>query len=206
MKLLITLVVASVMASSCSSQNNKFDLQKMTFTEGVTEILKDKKKFTEDRDVVTTLPTFYTYETQHFKFGNVEFAGQKTVKDHPKSTIYFLLKDTIKPYQIKGVIIDTDIEKEGSALVKNLRKNYGTPKVLSRSSISKETKKRRGYDCFLWENIKVDYAILSIQSNDKIDDKEILLTKIVFIDSRIIEKDPDSKRTVLNRIIQSYKE
>lgn len=204
MRLLITLILASVMASSCSSQN-KFDLQKMTFNEDVKEILKGKKKFSQERDVLTTLPTFYTYEMQHFKYGNIEFANKDIANDNPSSAIYFLLKDTVTPYQIKGVMINTDIKKEGDALIENLKKEYGNPKMISTSTISEETKNPNGSNCYLWQNAKNNHSILCVQSHNKIDNKEVLSTEIVFIDSNIIDKDPDSKRTVLDRIIQTYK-
>jgi hypothetical protein len=204
MKIFLISIMASLVFSSCSSQN-KFDLEKMSFTENVKDILKDKKKFAQERDVLTTLPSFYTYQVQDFKYGNVNFVNNEADKNNNGNTsVYFLCKDTIKPYKIKGFIIDTDNKVEGDNLTTYLKKANGEPKKFNSTTKSETTGKPNSSDGYIWKNVKENFSILLIHSYVVINDKDVLNTKVVVIDSDILDKDPDSKRTVLERIKQTY--
>jgi hypothetical protein len=197
-KLYITLILLSSMIESCSSQN-KTDLEKMSFNEDIKVVLKGVKKNAELRDFQTTLPAYTIKEVALFKFGNINFS-----KDDKTRSITFYLNDTSSK-KIAGLSFQTDDASEGASIKSYIDKKYGQSEILHSISQSQNSKIALGYSSFIWKKIEDNKSMVLTVSYSEENKKQLVKTEVVIIDNTIKDTDPNTDRTVVDRIVLSLK-
>jgi hypothetical protein len=198
-KLYLTLILLSSMIESCSSQN-KMDLEKVSFNENIKTVLKGLKKSAELRDLQTTLPAYTIKEVALFKFGNISFA-----KDDKSKSISFYLKDTSSK-KIAGLSFQTENASEGSSIKSYIDKKYGQSQILHSLSKSQNSKILLGYSSFIWKKMEDSKSMFLTVSYSEENKKQLVKTEVIIIDNTIKDTDPNTDRTVVDRIILSLKE
>jgi hypothetical protein len=186
------------MIESCSSQN-KTDLEKMSFNEDIKVVLKGVKKNAELRDFQTTLPAYTIKEVALFKFGNINFS-----KDDKTRSITFYLNDTSSK-KIAGLSFQTDDASEGASIKSYIDKKYGQSEILHSISQSQNSKIALGYSSFIWKKIEDNKSMVLTVSYSEENKKQLVKTEVVIIDNTIKDTDPNTDRTVVDRIVLSLK-
>lgn len=207
MKWILAIFVLCTSLLSCQAQKTT-DLDKLSFKEDVKELLGTRKKFVENRDVATTLPSFYTNDISGFTFDGIGFSngGENGNDDIPASSLYFLLRDTVKPYKIEGFYLDVEKQAEAKKLYSYLKKEYGEPKQISLPEISPDKKSPGVYTgASIWENYKDDRAMICATVYSTKNKKDVFAITLYVIDKSVLDKDPGSIRTVKDRLIEMYK-
>ncbi len=205
MKIFLISIMASLVFSSCSSQN-KFDLQKMSFKEDIKVVLKDIKKNAELREILTTLPVYVTKEVSFFKFGKIEFSDKTDFLDKAlKNSISFFLNDTLSK-KLVGVSYQSRSSIESLKLKAYLEKEYGVPQILNKPVFSNNTKTMMGFSNLLWKNFENNKTILLSLSYSELNKKEHIEADMVIMDNSVKDTDIGANRTVVERLIKTFKD
>jgi hypothetical protein len=123
-KLLITLILASVMVISCSSQNNKFDLSKITFKENINLLISiNNVSLTAGISEAKTIFGYERFESSARNFLNFEGVQLDGIFNNKKNKVvlhYSEIDSVLKMYEI-----EIYTKKECSDLVNLLEQKLG---------------------------------------------------------------------------------
>jgi hypothetical protein len=134
-----------------------------------------------------------------FKFGNINFS-----KDDKTRSITFYLNDTSSK-KIAGLSFQTDDASEGASIKSYIDKKYGQSEILHSISQSQNSKIVLGYSSFIWKKIEDNKSMVLTVSYSEENKKQLVKTEVLIIDNTIKDTDPNTDRTVVDRIVLSLK-
>lgn len=204
LKKLILIIVGVIVSNPCQSQN-RFDIETITFKEDIFVLLKGKKAFENDVNLLTFLPDHHTFEVDDFKFGEVEFTNSyEEGKEAPdKSSIYFFV-DNKNLNNLKGVMLSINRNAQREMLYNYIIDKYGEPTQV-------------GSNVYFWDNFREGYTMLLVDHVDRstaayteAEDREkktkwVFTTKAIIIENDLKATVGNSDLTVLERIFDTYK-
>jgi hypothetical protein len=205
MKKYIVFLLMILTANVCKSQE-RFDLEKLTFKEDVTALLKDKIKHGDNEEIATTLPAYLTFDVEGFKYGPVNFThgGEQGEDAVTRSGITFLL-NSVTEKKIVGIIIKIQKSAEAKQLNEYIRQKYGEPVVLAGGPKPDKQGMLFGFPAYFWKNIQPDVSLVMVKQYTSINDKQAFGTVIYIVKNDAETSVPTTFKTVLNRIIYSAK-
>lgn len=185
------------MSCSCTAQDNKIDLEKLTFKEDVRALIKTRKKSADRVEPLTSLPAYSVYDTKGFYFGPVAFTGDGYVS--------FIL-NSVEDKKLVGLLVIFQNDANSKAVNDYIFKHYGKPEVLQKE-VQKKDSKNKPYlspSAYLWRNVKSGISMLV--SNDYMyeNGKAVKHTTVAFINNTVKPAYETNFKTVLDRVIKTF--
>lgn len=184
----------------------KYDLEKLAYRTAITEVLKGKDAYPEEREMATTLPCLTTSSVNKFKFGTVEFTngGQHGAESDLSSTISFLFTDQTHT-KLAGLVVRISKKTEAKKLGKYIAAKYGKGTVLAAIPKPRATGEVLGYPTVFYLDKKTNQTIVVADNYAEIDGKPDFSTDLFILNNGIKVAEQGSNFTVVERIKQSYK-
>ncbi|MBP1167718.1 MULTISPECIES: hypothetical protein [unclassified Chryseobacterium] len=197
MKKIVLIILCFIMFVSCQSQQ-KTDLEKVDFSKGYKEVLKDTKYQTEAREIVTTLPIAYTKDVAGYKFGNISFPEHKENK--VKSSTVGLLINNPAEKLTKGIKIEWEDTAAGNDLLAYLKSQYKNPKVLAGIPAKNSEGKILGNAAYLWD--MKDKTMVLVQYYEYTNNKPNTSSVLYIVDNQV--KTADGQETAAAHLVKTY--
>ncbi|MEF9476640.1 hypothetical protein OWR28_01685 [Chryseobacterium sp. 1B4] len=197
MKKIVLIILCFIMFVSCQSQQ-KTDLEKVDFSKGYKEVLKDTKYQTEAREIVTTLPVAYTKDVSGYKFGNISFPEHKE-NNVKGSTVGLLINNTTERLT-KGVKIELEDTAAGNDLLAYLKSQYKNPKVLAGVPAKNSEGKILGNAAYVWD-LKGKTMVL-VQYYEYTNNKPNTSSVLYIVDNQV--KTADGQETAAAHLLKTY--
>jgi len=198
MRKILIILITSFMTYSCTAQV-KLDLEKVTFKEDPRVLVKNHKKSADRSEPLTSLPAYTTYDINGFNFGPVALTEHCFVS--------FLL-NSIEEKKLVGLIIGFESDASSKSINKYIFKHYGKPVVLQPETrkMGRNNKPYPSSSAYLWRDVKPGISFLLSKSYVVEDGKRVENTDLVLIDNKIKPSYETNYKTVLDRVIATYKQ
>lgn len=203
--IVLTLTLVTIFMLNVNAQA-KYDLEKLAYRTAITEVLKVKDAYPEEREMATTLPCLTTSSVNKFKFGTVEFTngGQHGAESDLSSTISFLFTDQTHT-KLAGLVVRISKKTEAKKLGKYIAAKYGKGTVLAAVPKPRATGEVLGYPAVFYLDKKTNQTIVVADNYAEIDGKPDFSTDLFILNNGIKVAEQGSNFTVVERIKQSYK-
>lgn len=203
--IILTFTLVAIFMLNVNAQT-KYDLEKLVYRTAITEVLKGKDAYPEEREMATTLPCLTTSSVNKFKFGTVEFTngGQHGAESDLSSTISFLFTDQTHT-KLAGLIVRISKKTEAKKLGKYIAAKYGKGIVLAAVPKPRSTGEVLGYPAVFYVDKKTNQTIVVADNYAEIDGKPDFSTDLFILNNGIKVAEQGSNFTVVERIKQSYK-
>ncbi|MBB5624019.1 hypothetical protein HDE69_005116 [Pedobacter cryoconitis] len=203
--IVLTLTLVTIFMLNVNAQA-KYDLEKLAYRTAITEVLKGKDAYPEEREMATTLPCLTTSSVNKFKFGTVEFTngGQHGAESDLSSTISFLFTDQTHT-KLAGLVVRISKKTEAKKLGKYIAAKYGKGTVLAAIPKPRATGEVLGYPAVFYLDKKTNQTIVVADNYAEIDGKPDFSTDLFILNNGIKVAEQGSNFTVVERIKQSYK-
>ncbi|MET4142387.1 hypothetical protein [Pedobacter sp. UYP1] len=204
--IILTLTLVTVFMINIIKAQTKYDLEKLAYRTAITEVLKGKDAYPEERELASSLPCLTTNSVNKFKFGNVEFTrgGQNGAKSDLSSTVSFLFTDQ-KHTKLAGLVIRISKKTEAKKLGKYIAAKYGKGTVLAAVPKPRAKGEVLGYPAVFYVDKKTNQTIVVADNYTEIDGKPDFSTDLFILNNGIKVAEEGNTFTVVERIKQSYK-
>ena len=204
--LILTLTLVTVFMINIVKAQTKYDLEKLAYRTAITEVLKGKDAYPEEREMSTTLPCLTTKSVNQFRFGTLQFTdgSQSGSKSDLSSTISFLFSDQAHT-KLAGLVIRIQKKAEAKKIGKYIAAKYGKGTVLAAVPKPRATGEVLGYPAVFYVNKKTNQTIVVADNYTEIDGKPDFSTDLFIIDNGTKVADQGSSDTVAERLKRSYK-
>lgn len=203
--IILTFTLVAIFMLNVNAQT-KYDLEKLAYRTAITDVLKGKDAYPEEREMATTLPCLTTSSVNKFKFGTVEFTngGQHGAESDLSSTISFLFTDQTHT-KLAGLVVRISKKTEAKKLGKYIAAKYGKGTVLAAIPKPRATGEVLGYPAVFYLDKKTNQTIVVADNYAEIDGKPDFSTDLFILNNGIKVAEQGSNFTVVERIKQSYK-
>lgn len=204
--IILTLTLVTVFMINITKAQTRYDLEKLAYRTAITEVLKGKDAYPEEREMATTLPCLTTNGVNKFKFGTVEFTngGQHGAESDMSSTISFLFTDQ-KHTKLVGLVIRIEKKTEAKKMGKYIAAKYGKGTVLAAVPKPRATGEVLGYPAVFYVDKKTNQTIVVADNYTEIDGKPDFSTDLFILNNGIKVAEQGSSFTVTERIKEAYK-
>lgn len=185
---------------SCK-ENDKVLIDKIDLTQSKKIFFNDANLMSEANEINTTLNFIYTNEVNRFKYGSVEFANSKP-DDMVLSKIGVLTKEP-NDEKIEGIVLSIEDTQESIAILNELKKINGEPKVLKPMPTENDEGQLLGYSTYVW-TLQNDLAIVASQSYEYTDGVRSIASLIYIVSSKVKTIQANSSELVIDRLIKTY--
>jgi hypothetical protein len=202
MKKIILLLIITMLINSCDNQN-RIDLESLTFKEKSVDLFKNLSAYDETREIATTLPVKYTKDVNDFKFGAIEF-----IKSDENDLTYNkvgLLFEKPNSSEISGITINIENMKQSIEILNYLKSKNGNPEIISPIPTENTSGQLLGYAAYLWKKTKSNQAIVLSQSYEYTNGKRDI-TSLIYIVTNNVKVSDASQELVIDRLIRTYKQ
>ncbi|QJD96558.1 hypothetical protein HH214_12055 [Mucilaginibacter robiniae] len=197
MRKILIIMVASFMSYSCTAQE-KVDLEKLTFKEDPRVLVKNRKKSADRTEPLTSLPAYTTYDIAGYNFGPVALTEDCFVS---------YLLNSVEDKKLVGLIIGFETDATSKAINKYIFSHYSKPVVLE-PEVQKKDRNNKLYpssSAYLWRNVKPGLSLLLSKSHPIENGKLVENTNVVLINNMVKPSYETNFKTVLDRVIKTYK-
>lgn len=204
--IILTLTLITVFMINIVKAQTKYDLEKLAYRTAITEVLKGKDAYPEEREISTTLPCLTTKSVNQFRFGMLQFTNgsQSGSKSDLSSTVSFLFSDQAHT-KLAGLVIRIQKKAEAKKIGKYIAGKYGKGTVLAAVPKPRATGEVLGYPAVFYVNKKTNQTIVVADNYTEIDGKPDFSTDLFIIDNGTKVADQGSSDTVAERLKRSYK-
>lgn len=176
------------------------DLEKLTFKEDPRLITKDRGRSADRVEPLSTLPAYSVYRTKGYSFGPVKLDDECYTQ--------FLL-NSVEKKDIVGLVIGFETEATSKAINKYIFGKYRRkPEVLEKQVQLKDNhnKPYLSGSAYLWRNVRPGVSMfLSKGYGTVVNGKTIETSELVFIKNDVKCPYPGSFKSVLDRMIATFK-
>lgn len=185
--IILTLTLVTVFMINITKAQTRYDLEKLAYRTAITEVLKGKDAYPEEREMATTLPCLTTNGVNKFKFGTVEFTkgGQHGAESDMSSTISFLFTDQ-KHTKLVGLVIRIEKKTEAKKMGKYIAAKYGKGTVLAAVPKPRATGEVLGYPAVFYVDKKTNQTIVVADNYTEIDGKPDFSTDLFILNLSLI--------------------
>jgi len=152
-------------------------------------------------DIHGLLCHIYTYSVNNLKFGPIELT--ESSDDLVITSAGFFI-DANK--EIKGLAFSLGYSKESLNLLEYLKLKYNEPTILAHIPKKNNEGQLLGRASYLWNNTNQKHPIILILNYEYLYGHKNISSDLYIIDKDIKVNNPDDNRTVLQYLIDVYKE
>jgi hypothetical protein len=192
------LFILALFVTHASSAQVKLDLEKLTFNEDPRELAKGRRKTADSLEPLSTLPAYTVYGIDVYHFGPVMLEEDCYTQ---------LLLNSIKEKKLVGVVIGFETTATSKAIHKYVFSKYPKPVVLEQETV-KRNNKNKPYlspSAYLWRNIRPGITMLMSKGFHTENGVPVETTDLVLIQNNAKPAYQTGFKTVLDRIIKTYK-
>lgn len=198
----VKIFILTMILYSCQS---RMEVSEVILNEEVSGVIKDKKEFfSEQAHPSTGLPLLYTYDVQHYTFGDIDFENNSQQTALGINSVGFYLYKTYNKDENKIAGIRIEVHEQGEELFSYLKEKYGEPEELAPEPETRYEGIIHGISAYTWKNEGPYTVILSKSYATK--NKEQLITTTVYILNNDAEDITAEGRTSVERLLQSLKQ
>jgi len=200
MKKYIHILILVITLNSCHAQV-RIDLEQFDFKSNATQLFTNMKSFYDNSYPGTTLPRIYTYNVGHFKFGPIELIENEDDNVVVDAGVFINNKK-----EIEGLIINIGYTKQSLQLLQYLISKYNKPIILAPLPTKNNNGQLLGRASYLWKDVNNNRAMLLSHSYKYFNKKNNISSVLYIIDNEIKVINSNDNRTVLQYLIDVYKE
>lgn len=183
--------------AACPS--SALDLDSVSLSNTYKFFLQDTPYLTSGEQIATHLPIAFTYEVDHFCFGDI-LLPLTDPNDFPRNQVGVLINNVAEKKTV-GLRIQVEDEKITSALFDMLKQKYGNPKLLTPAPTHNSDGSQLGYAAYWWDR---DEPIIIVHEygHDAATDSGTRGTTYYRLINRQVRDSDD--REVINRLRDTY--
>ncbi|VXC01330.1 conserved hypothetical protein [Flavobacterium sp. 9AF] len=200
MNKILSILIISFTMNSCK-ENDKVSIDKIDLTQSKKFFFNDANLMSEANEINTTLNFIYTNEVNRFKYGSVEFVNSNP-DDMVLSKIGVLTKEPNNE-KIEGIVLSIEDTQESIAILNELKKINGEPKVLKPIPAENDEGQLLGYSTYVWI-LQNDLAIVASQSYEYTDGVRSIASLIYIVSNKVRTTQANSPELVIDRLIKTY--
>lgn len=201
MKAFCTVLIMAASFISCTGQS-KIDLEKISFSEKYTDILKDVTRLGDRAEPMSTMPVSYTYATGNYRFGTVELPASNS-EETQKNTVGILLNN-LEERQTKGIRIQIqNDEPKSKELLAYLTRSYGAPQVLSPVPLRNSDGVLLGYAAYWWDRQNAIFLAMHYEAGTE--GRQYVSADLYAVDKQAMINPANGNESVADHLKRSYK-
>lgn len=194
--------ILTMILSSCQS---RMEVSEVILNEEVSGMIKDKKEFfSEQIHPSTGLPLLYTYNVEHYTFGDVDFENNSQQTTLGINSVGFYLYKAYNKEENKIAGIRLEVHEQGEELFSYLKEKYGEPGELAPEPETRYEGIIHGISSYIWKN-DASYTVILSKSYATKDKEQLITTTVYILNNDAVDITADG-RTSVERLLQSLKQ
>ncbi|SFW70300.1 hypothetical protein SAMN02927921_03448 [Sinomicrobium oceani] len=194
--------VLTIILYSCQS---RMEVSQVVLNEDVSRVIKDKKEFfSEQIHPSAGLPLLYTYDVQHYTFGDVDFKNNSQQTALGINSVGFYLYKAYNKEENKIAGIRIEVHEQGEELFSYLKEKYGEPEELAPEPETRYEGIVHGISAYIWKS-DAPYTVILSKSYATKDKEQLITTTVYILNNDAVDSTADG-RTSVERLIQSLKQ